>query len=246
MALSSTRYAPSRQAPLLMVRAVAQVLSVPLRHGATGALQAPISGTITILRPDGTALVSAAVVTVSSSIATYAITPPVAETLEGGWTVQWYLVMTDGDFSWREEAFLCEWVPPNVISAVDLYRVQPELAHRIPEAQGTGGTNEGWQPQIDKAYYELVQQLIDDGRKPWLIRSVTGYRQWLEARAVQLAVGTIPSAMGDQWEAAGRKAHFDMVAARGAFRVQYTTDGPGVRRGGSSCLRLAPAGRPIW
>lgn len=246
MVMSATRYAPSRQAPLLMVRAAAQVLAAPVRHGSTGALQAPTSGTVTILRPDGTSLVSGAAVTVSSSIATYTVTPSASETLGEGWTVQWSLVMADGDLPWREEAFLCEWVPPNAISAVDLYRVLPELAHRIPEAQGPSGTGEGWQPQIDKAYYELVQQLIDDGRKPWLIRSVTGYRQWLEARAVQLAVGAIPSSMGDQWEAAGRKAHFDMMAAKGAFRIQYTTDGPGTRRGGSPVLRLAPVGRPVW
>jgi hypothetical protein len=89
MALSPTRYAPSRRAALLIVRAVAQTLSAPVRHGASGALQAPVSGTVTILRPDLTALVSGAVVTVTSSTATYSVTPAASETLGEGWTVQW-------------------------------------------------------------------------------------------------------------------------------------------------------------
>lgn len=246
MTLSATRYAPSRRAALLLVRAVAQTVSAPIRHGASGALQAPVSGTITILRPDGTALVSGAAVTVTSSTATYAVTPAASETLGEGWTVQWSLVMADGDFQWREEAFLCEWVPPNKISAINLYETCPELAHRIPERQGPSGTNEGWQPQIDMAYDELIQQLIDDGRRPWLIRSVTGYHQWLQARAIQIAIGTIPTAMGDQWEGWRKQAHFEMLRVSGTFKIQYADESPTIRRGGSPVIRLSPPERQLY
>ncbi len=246
MAITDTLYAPSRQAPLLLVRAQAQTIKAPVRHGSTGALQAPSAGTVTIERADGSELVSGAAVTVSSSIATYTLTPSASETLGAGWSAYWDLTMTDGHLIWQEEAYLCEYVPPCVISAHDLYGVVPELKHRIPEAQGPDGTDEGWQPQIDMAYYELIQALIDDARKPWLIRSVTAYRRWLLARAVQIAVDSIPATMGDHWSEASKKAHFAMVAARSEMRVQYSSDSPGVRRAGSPVIRLSPAGRPSW
>lgn len=246
MGLSPTEYAPARQAPLLLSRAVEQTISAPVRYGSTGALQAPASGTVTVRRPDQTALVSGAAVTVSSSAAQYTLTPSASETFGAGWTVEWSLTMTDGVFRWREEAFLCEWVPPNAISAADLYRVKPELRYRVPEAQGANGTNEGWQPQIDAAYYELIQRLIDDGRRPWLIRSVSGYRLWLLSRAVQIAVGAIPSVSGDDWDSAKKAAHFDMVRAAADLSIQYAEDDAGVRIGGSPVIRLSSPGRPAW
>jgi len=246
MALSSTQYAPARQAPLLLSRAVEQTIQAPVRYGSTGALQAPVSGTITVRRPDLTALVSGAAVTVSSSAAQYTLTPAASEALGAGWTVEWSLTMTDGLFQWREEAFLCEWVPPNAISAADLYRVKPELRYRIPEAQGPSGTDEGWQPQIDAAYFELIQRLIDHGRRPWLIRSVAGYRLWLLCRAVQIAIEAIPSVVGDDWDGAKKTAHFAMIRAAADLQIQYSEDDPNVRTGGSGVFRMASPGRPAW
>lgn len=222
------------------------MLRAPVRWGSTGALQAPASGTITIERPDGTELVSGAAVTVSSSIATYTVTPSASETLGAGWTVAWSLTMTDGVLPWREESYLCEYVPPNVVSAADLYRAQPELRHRVPEAQGDDGTAEGWQPQIDQAYDELLEMLVNDGRRPWEIRSVSSYHRWLVARAVQIALGTIPSAMGDSWSEARKAAHFEVTAARGDLRIQYADQPATVRRAGASTIRLAPVGRSPW
>ena len=247
MALSPTTYALGRRMPLLLVRGSAQRIEAPVRRGSTGALVAPTSGTVTITRPDGTALVSAASVTISSSVAGYTLTPGAAETLGAGWTVSWSLAMTDGDMpSWREEAYLCEYVPPCSVSAADLYVVIPELRYRVPEAQGSTGTNEGWQPQIDAAYEDLLRRLIDDGHRPWQIRTVSGYHGWLLARAIQRCIEAIPTTPNDSWETERRSAHFRFVAAAADLRVQYVTEDPTYRTGVGPVIRLASPGRAAW
>ena len=37
-----------------------------------------------------------------------------------------------------------------------------------------------------------------------------------------------------------------MLKVQAALRVQYDTEDPGIRRGGSPVIRLAPVGRPLW
>jgi hypothetical protein len=233
--------------PLLLVRGSAQRIEAPVRRGSTGALVAPSSATVTITRPDGTAIVSGASCTISSSVAGYTLTPGASETLGAGWTVSWALAMTDGDMiPWREEAYLCEYVPPCSVSATDLYTVSPELRYRVPEAQGSGGTDEGWQPQIDAAYEDLLRQLMDDGHRPWQIRTVAGYHPWLLARSVQRCLEAIPSAPGDTWETERRSAHFRMVSAAAGLRIQYVEDAATTHRGAGPVIRLCPPERAQW
>ena len=241
MALSPTSYSLGRRVPLLLVRSGTQTVRAPVRRGSTGALVVPNSAIITILRPDGSTLVSGASAPISSSVAGYTLTPGASEALGAGWTVSWSLTMSDGDMlPWREDAYLCEYVPPCAISAVDLYTTVPELAYRVPEAQGSRGTDEGWQPQIDAAYDDLLRKLIDDGHRPWQIRTVSGYHPWLLARALQRCLEAIPTAPGDTWETERRSAHFRMVAADGGLRIQYADQSSSTHRGGPVISLCSP------
>ena len=136
MAVRQATYAFARPAPYLLERGVAQTIQAPIRHGSAGSLVAPDSGTITINRPDGTALVSGAAVTVSSSTASYDVTPSASETLGAGWDVLWTLVFDGTTYPvFRQSAYLVKYVPPNLISAQDLYTRVPELQHRVPQSQ---------------------------------------------------------------------------------------------------------------
>jgi hypothetical protein len=250
MAIRVETYALARSAPYLIERGATQTLTAPIRYGPDGSLVAPDSGTVTITRPDGTDLVSGATVTVTSSTATYTVLPAASETLGEGWTVLWTLTIAGTVYPvFRQSAYLCTYVPPNVISTVDMFVRVPELQHRVPQAQdlvARGGSGVGWQPQIDEAYYELVRRLLSDGRQPWLIREVTGYRDWLLTRALQLAVGTISFGADSTWAQQSKALHFEMLKVQAALRVQYDTDNPGIRRGASPVIRLAPVGRPLW
>jgi hypothetical protein len=250
MAVRTATYALARPAPYLLERGAEQTIEAPIRYGSAGSLVAPDSGTITINRPDGTAFVSAAAVVVSSSTATYTLTPAAAETLGAGWDVLWTLTFSGVVYPvFRQSAYLVEYVPPNVISAQDLYTRVPELQHRIPQAQDAtdrGGSGEGWQPQINEAYYELIRRLLDDGREPWKIREVTGYRDWLLTRALQLCVGTISFGPDSTWAQQAKALHFDMLRVQASLRFQYDTDDVATRRGGSPIIRLGAVGRPLW
>lgn len=243
-------YALARPAPYLLERGASQTIEAPIRHGSDGSLVAPDSGTITIVRPDGTELVSDAAVTVASSTATYTVLPSSSETLGAGWEARWTLTIDGVVYPiYRNSAYLCEYVPPSVVSVLDLYTHIPELQHRVPQSQDVttrGGSGEGWQRQIDEAYFELLRRMLDDGRKPWLIREVTGYREWLLTRALQLCVGAISFGPDSTWAQHAKRLYFELQRVEARFRIQYSTDNADTRQGGSPVIRLASAGRPVW
>jgi hypothetical protein len=247
MGFRQATYAFGRPVPYLLERGAAQTIQAPVRYGSAGGLVAPDSGTISVEKPDGTFLVSEEAVTISSSIAQYTLTPSSSEALGEGWTVYWDLTIGGVAYpTFRQAAYLCKHVPPNVISANDLYSRRPELEARVPQKQGARGDDVGWQPQIDEAYYELIQRLLDDGRRPWLIREVTGYRSWLLTRALQLCVQAIPGGLDSSWAQASKDLAFELRGAEARLRFQYDDEAATVRRGGSPVIRLAPTGRPLW
>ena len=170
-----------------MVRGSANTLPAPLRHGISGALVAPTQAgsTITITKPDGTALATAAAVTVISSIATYPITPSASETLGEGWLVAWDLLVGTDRYQPREQAILVEYAPLNAINVRDLFRRVPELEHRVPQSQSTRGDSTGWQPQIDDTFYELINWYIANGQRAWTCTGIANQREWMIARACQ-------------------------------------------------------------
>jgi len=250
VAVLNDTYALDRRVPYFLVRGIEQTIEAPVRHGSTGSLVTPDSGTVTIVKPDGTNLVSGAAVTVSSSTAQYTLTPDASETLGDGYEVRWTLVFSAVTYpAFRTAGYLAEYMPANVISATDLYGKWPWLAARIPQRQGgtdRGGDGTGWQRQIDDAYYAFLRRVLDDGRKPWLIREVQGYYGWLLAKALSNCVEAIESLSGSVIEERRRSAYFMLRAAEANFKLQFSDDGPGYRRGGTPITNLAPAGRPLW
>lgn len=247
MTVRVATYAATRPVAYLLERGVLQTISCPIRHGATGSLVDPDSGTITIMRPDGTTLVSGAVVTVSSSTATYDLTPSVSETLGEGWTVIWTLTFDGQAYpAYRYEAYLCEYIPPCSISAVDLYTYEPELRHRVPQSQGERGDNVGWQPQIDSAYYTLLQYLIDSGTRVWLIRGMTGAREWLRTLALSRSCRTLGTTEDSVWMTKAADYMQEHRLAQATLKLQDETMDPGVRSGMSPIIRLAPMNRPLF
>ncbi len=247
MAVRVATYALIRAAPFFLERGAEQTIEFPIRHGSDGSLVAPDSGTVTINRPNGTSLVSGAAVSVPSSTAQYTLTPAASETLGAGWDILLTPVIGGVTYpTMRQSAYLCEYVPPCVISVLDLYERIPELRARIPPSQGERGDNTGWQPQVDAAYYEFLQRMIDDGQRPWLVREVTGYRDWLLTRALQLCVRAISHGPDSSWAQESKQLHFDMQRAEGRLRFQYSDEHHDIRRAGSPVYTLAPVGRGPW
>ena len=95
MTARTETYAPVRPIPYLLQIGVVQTIECPVRHGETGALVAPDNTSkITVEKPDGTELVSSAVVTsVTGSVASYDLdlTSITTADLGTGWTIWWPL-----------------------------------------------------------------------------------------------------------------------------------------------------------
>lgn len=240
-----------RPAPYLLRRGVQQTITAPIRDPSDGSLVAPSSGTVTILDAEGDTFVSEASVTISSSVATYAVTPTSSETLGAGWEVRWTLAFSDAATEiYRESAYLCEYVPPNNVSALDLYRGPdgiPDLEFAIPQSQGSNGDNVGWQPQIDAAYYALIRFLVAHDRgKPWLIREVSGYYEVLCAWARRNALATVRAGAGSDWAEYRRQNHGACQRALGNLRVNYSDEATDKRRGQAGAYHMHPVGRPQW
>lgn len=135
-----------------------------------GALVAPTASgsTFSLIGPDGTAIVDAAAITVTGSIATYsipALTLPSTLTLGEGYQERWTLVLTDRTETVDREASLCVRPLYPVIAEADLTRRYTNLGRLLPNGATT------WQPKIDAAWAEIIRRLWADGLLPYGIKS---------------------------------------------------------------------------
>jgi len=221
-------YALARTVPYLMERGAEQTLQFPLRDTATGALVEPDdTSTIQIESPASTDLVTEQVVeSVTSSIAQFTLTPAVSVALGAGYTVLFTPIIGGVPYpTFRERGYVGDFVFHNTVT---------------PD-------NVGWQPQIDEAYYEMIRQLLDDGRPIWEItEESTGVYEWMLSRALLNCVNAIDFGPDSNWARLAKDLRFRMDRADGSLKLQYSTDEATVRRSGTPTNRLAPSGRPVW
>lgn len=244
MTVRIATYALDLPHPYLIERGVAQDIVAPLRHGSTGALVVPTSGTLTITRPDGTEMVSAAAVTVTSSIATYAVTPAATETLGEGYELAWDLVLSTAHYTFRSRGMVVEYLLYPVVAETHLYEREPELAYRAPQASTTG-----WQPQIDATWYELQRWLIGEGRRPWLIVEPSALRDVHLTRALEVCCRAAATGSDTEgvWLAKAETYRHEHRNAKAACRLTYDDgDAATLRKGASPQIAMRPLGRPPW
>lgn len=239
MAAASTLAVASRL-PHLLARGVASTVSIPLRHGSTAALVAPSAGTWAFKQRDGTTLSSGSVA-IAGSIASADITPAATLDYGEGYELHWSLTIDGAAWTHRADCYVVRFVPRCSCTVEDLYTRQPELRYRVPADQ-----SDGWQRQIDAAYYELLQRLIDDGQRPWEIIGCTGYAEWLTARALQLCVEALPNGGDMSWSERIKAAAYIVRGAESRFRIQRDSSLSTAERtpGFGAVFRTSPVRRP--
>lgn len=219
----------------LVARGVAWTISAPLQ--SAGATVSVSAGTCTVLRPDGTTLVSAAVATVSGGVASYALTVPAAEAYGPGYEVRWVLTVSGVAYTVSHPLVVAEQVPLPTVTQEELYAYCPELRSRPPPDQQTAGT--GWQPQLDAAYQELQRLLLEQGQPLQYLRSVSGAHEWLLRRSLVICLMAIGAGQeGTALHSTLRVAQAQSRDAQAALRLAYS-DLPTVRRG-APVLALGP------
>lgn len=232
--------------PYLMEIGRTQELQGPVRYGSTGALIAPtVSGSsITITRPAGTELVSAAGITVSGSVATYSLsTLSSSEEAAEGWLVEWDLVIGGLVYPFRSAAIAVLHLLFPVVSEADIYVEEPELRYRVPQAQQTAGS--GWQPQGDQTWWDIQRYLLRKGRRPWLTTEPDAFREAHRYGWLERACRGVEQDVSGAWLTKAK--HYGSLARSALADIQLTyqdNDTSPTSRRGRGPIRLAPVGRP--
>lgn len=212
-----------------------------------GALVAPSSGTYTLLGPTGSAVVDAAAVTVSGSVAEYTIpAATLASTLEysSRYQERWSLVMPDG--TTRVVRFEAALVPFELFCPV----AQDDLvAGRYPLLVSlVGASLTDLQDYIDNAWDEFLEWLWGQERWPEMLTSVSAFRAPVREGALYLIFRSLfrQQSGTNRWHVLMDKHEAAMHAARAAFtsRVDEDLDGQADaedRQGVSNIVHRGPA-----
>lgn len=201
------------------------VVSMPVYR--SGALVAPTqAGSLfSFLDPSGTAIVDEAAVTVTASIATYALTSThLADTLAFGEGYQevWKLILPDGTTRTvdREAAVSLRPLVP-VVTDADIQGEYPEIYTLLGETQSS---LQGW---LDSAWKRILGRLIAEGHNPDNIKSHWSFRNPHMDLTASLFFRRLAAARKNQ-ESYLQLAETHMAAYEAAWKgLNWTTDDDG-------------------
>ena len=208
--------------PDMIERARTQTVSLELYR--SGSLYAPTSGTFSLYDPSGTVLVSAASVTVASSIATYALPAgsiPATLTLGRGYREEWVLLLDSVTRTFRRDAALVLHAAVPVITDADLTGLYTDLDRHL----ASGATS--FQTKIDEAWKRIVGRLEQMGVllehvvTSWSLREVH-----LELTFHLIALD-FHRAQGGRWGELAEKHKKEFEIAMGRMKFVKGTDGDG-------------------
>jgi len=241
MSSGSTRYTARFQLPELLERGRAELIFCPIYRD--GAAVAPSAGTITITDSRGVAVVSAAAVTITGSIAQYSVADGVTSALDfgDGWAFVWALTMPDGVVhKFRNNGALVAFRLYPTITDADIARRVSGLDTSSATAL-TSATN--YQNSIDEADVEVQLRLLERGRRPWLIASPSALRMVWLTLAVAIIIEDLATRNDEYVEAAARwRTRYESAWASATLLLDYDQDG----QADSANERVAARDPVIW
>lgn len=166
MSSSELLYSFPFSTPDYLQRARSQVLRMPAYYGGT--LVAPASGTFTLYNSSGVAVVSAAAVTITASVATYTLLDsviPVSTSTGDGWIEYWALTMPDGTVRTpRRTAAISLYELFPTVSLADVRALQSNVNELLQNAQDPTG-----QDKLAYIWGMVHRKIGMGGKKPYLI-----------------------------------------------------------------------------
>lgn len=199
-------------------------LSCPLWRD--GALVAPTEAgsTVSIYDASGTAIVSAAAVTVTGSIATYTLAAALVPTslqLGMGWRVEWSLVVagvTPSPRMFRNNAGLVRSELAPVITDADLFRRVTALN---PDHAAPLSTLTDYQDFLDEAWVTLHGRVVGKGSLPHLIMEPSALREPHLLLTLQLIFEDFQTRLNEQFATQAADYREQFKAAFGELRFEY-------------------------
>jgi hypothetical protein len=216
-----------------------------------GALAAPSSGTFTLFDSNGDEVVSAAAVTIASSVAQYSIgaaTLPTTVPVGEGWQEEWALLMSDGVVhTFRRSAALVLRTLYPVITDLDLTALYTDLDELRPAALAS------FQGYIDEAWRQVLGRLIAKGRFPYLILDPFSLREIHLETTLAIIFRDFSSSLGQGQYLELAESHKKEAAfAWQTLTFQYDEDhdgkpdGDGRRKAAEPVIYLSNAPRTRW
>ncbi len=217
--------------------------ATPLSLGVytAGALAAPSSGTISIYDDSNTAVVSAAAVTVSGSMATYTLASATvsSKALGAGWRVEWSLVMPDTyTHVFRQDAALVRVRLAPVVTDTDLLERHTDLTSLRPSSQTS------YEGYVLSAWRDIVGRLEGNGRRPYLIISPEALRPVHLYLTLSIIFRDFSVTVGDgsKFEALADRYEKMYQDAWAALSFTYDENDEGV----GSANKKTPAQATVW
>lgn len=172
-----------------------------------GALVAPASGTITIYDDTNTAIVSAAAVTVSGSIAEYSVSAntfaeaDVSERVR----VEWALVFSGVTDEGENDGLIVRRSLKPPITMADIYRRYKSLDPSGSSAI-TNATAAEHQEKLDEAWVDLIERMIEDGTRPSWVMSPSALARPLKHLVLHLIWEDMASRLNPAYQTKADKA----------------------------------------
>jgi len=219
MSISETLYTARFRSGEEIERGRNQVLTCPIYRA--GALVAPLSGTVSIYKADQTALINAAPVTITGSVASYALAGAATTSLqlEDGWLVEWTLQMSlTVQNVFRNDAVLCRRTLYPVVTDADLLRRHSDLNQLL--AAGTTS----YQDYLDEAWATIVNRITSNGRRPFLVIQPSALRDAHLCLTLQLIFLDFQTSAGDggRWQALAE--HYGRAYTEAWAQLRFTYD----------------------
>lgn len=234
MSAAETVYTARIAYPDYLERGRAQTVSLPLYRD--GALVAPTSGTFALYDSSGAAIVAAAAVTITGSIATYPILAaslPSTLALGHGYREDWSLLIASVTRSFRRDAAVVLHAAYPVITDADLVAVYSDLARHLASGTTT------FQSAIDEAWRRVLGRLEQQGVYPEHVVTSWSLREVHLELALHLVCLDFARAQGGRWLElqAHHKREFELAWGRLKF---VRDDGAGNAESGA--MRTARKG----
>jgi len=240
MSISETLYTARFRSGETIERGRNQDLTCPIYRA--GALVAPLSGTLTVYRADGTVVVNAAAVTITGSVATYALlgTLTTSLALEEGWLLEWTLQMSATVQNvFRQDGALVRRTLYPVVTDADLFRRHSDL----PQLLSTGTTS--YQDYLDEAWATIINRLVAQGRRPYLVIQPSAMRDVHIALTLQLIFLDFQTSAGEggRWQALAEHYGRAYTETWGQLRFSYDEAdenkiNPNTKKSGTSTVWL--------
>lgn len=241
MPLVDARYTTRLPLPDLIVRGRNHTIQCPVyRDGAVVAVT-EAGSTVSVYDESNTAIVDAAAVTVTSSIARYVITAATTTSLalSERWRVEWTLVLAaalapDAVIQARNSASLVRHGLEPVIGDVDLWRVVPALD---PTGTAPITPRSTYQTVIDEAWTAIQLRIIAAGNRPNLILEPSALREVHLAESLALLFGDL-AARSPTYET--RAAEYRLQAKEAWGRVNLLYDSSDAGQADSGRRAMSP------